>query len=278
MENLLIHSPATEWTADIAVAQVDGRTAVVRQYAKAPLKLLCPRSPGDAAWIVTSSYGGGLVSGDIARLRIDCAAGTKALLSTQASTKVYRSDGRAAAQEIAAHVGDDAVLAIAPDPTTCFAEARFSQEIRVDLAPSASLLLLDWYTSGRHAVGERWQFAGQRNVIEIRRNGKLAFRDAQLLTCDDGPLAGRQRMGRFNCVATLAIMGAALEAVKHTARDQLSSFPIAANSGLIASLSPLGDDLIVRAASEKTETLSQFLHGLFAALPRELPEYWTRKW
>src|SRR5262245_13535398 len=75
----------------IAAIRDGRRTVVSRAYASSPLKLLMPRNHGHAAWVYTSTYGGGLVDGDDIALRVDVDAGATLFLSTQASTKVYRS-------------------------------------------------------------------------------------------------------------------------------------------------------------------------------------------
>lgn len=50
------------------------------------------------------------------------------------------------------------LLALLPDSVVCFATARYSQVQRFNLAPDASLVLVDWLTSGRIARGEVWNF------------------------------------------------------------------------------------------------------------------------
>src|SRR5689334_15073270 len=79
----------------VEFARVGESTAVVRRLARSPLKLLTPRGPGRAAHVVTSTYGGGLLPGDDIRIDVVAGVGSRAILGTQASTKVYRSEGGA---------------------------------------------------------------------------------------------------------------------------------------------------------------------------------------
>ena len=72
-------------------------------------------------------FGGGLVGGDDIQLRADVTAGARALLTTQASTKVYRSERRSR-QSLTATVGANALLAVVPDPIVCFAARRLRAE------------------------------------------------------------------------------------------------------------------------------------------------------
>ena len=75
----------------VVVSRGPRGSLVTRAYAESPLKWLTPRAGGDAAWVFASSYGGGLVGGDRLAIDVRVDAGAGALLSTQASTKVYRS-------------------------------------------------------------------------------------------------------------------------------------------------------------------------------------------
>ena len=45
----------------------------------------------------------------------------------------------------------------------------------------ASLVLVDWMTSGRHAAGERWAFSRYESRLDIRRGSQRIFFDALVL-------------------------------------------------------------------------------------------------
>src|SRR5262245_15454621 len=132
-------------------------TVLTRSFARNPLKLFATHAAPRACWVYSSSLGGGLVGGDTIRLRVDVDADARALLATQASTKVYRSLRRTS-HELTASVASGALLTVLPDPVVCFAGADFVQTQEYELSRSASLVMVDWFTSGRHASGERWAF------------------------------------------------------------------------------------------------------------------------
>src|SRR5437868_14626226 len=143
--------------AHLRVVRSGRRTVVTGAYATSPLRLLMPRNHGHAAWIYTSSFGGGLVDGDRIVTDIDVGAGASVFLSTQASTKIYRSPAGTSA-ETQARVAAGGLPVIAPDPVVCFSAARYCQTQAVTLDEHAGLVLLDWISCGRHAAGERWAF------------------------------------------------------------------------------------------------------------------------
>jgi len=194
-----------------------GRSVVSRAYATSPLRLLTPGNHGRAAWIYTSSHGGGLVDGDHIVLEIDIGEGAAAFVSTQASTKIYRSP-RGTSAEVRARIEPDGLLVVAPDPVVCFAKSRYRQVQRFDLADRAALVLLDWVSSGRHAAGERWAFDEYQSQIVVRLDGKLLLHDALALRADDGDLAGR--LGRFDVLAVAVLVGTALRTVAAMPRSR----------------------------------------------------------
>ena len=155
----------------IEVVRQGRRSVVTRAYAASPLRLLTPRSAGDAAWVFTSSFGGGLVDGDRVALEIDVRGSGAALLSTQASTKVYRSPG-GVSTTLRARVEDDGLLVLLPDPVVPFRDSRYVQEQTCDLARGGRLIALDWVSSGRRESGERWAFTDYRARLRVRVDGR----------------------------------------------------------------------------------------------------------
>ena len=165
----------------------NGRSVVAGAYATSPLRLLTPANHGSAAWIYTSSYGGGLVDGNRIALDVDVGPGAAAFLSTQASTKVYRSQ-RGTSSALHARVSTEGLLAVVPDPVVCFAASRYRQVQSFDLSADSGLVLVDWVSSGRHASGERWAFDEYVASLRARVEGKPVLHDALALRGDDGDL------------------------------------------------------------------------------------------
>jgi len=98
----------------IDINRVNGRSVATRCSAASPLKILTPRSQGNTASIVTSTYGGGLVGGDVIRVDLHASADTRTVLTTQASTKVYRTVGPPCRQELSVTLETDAIMICAP--------------------------------------------------------------------------------------------------------------------------------------------------------------------
>jgi urease accessory protein len=266
------------------VVQVDrcGRSSVVtRALATSPLRILTPRNHGDAAWLYLGSYGGGLLDGDAQQIGVRVAPAARALISTQAWTKVFRAGNGStvgARVTVEAAVGTGGHLFILPDPVVCFASSRYEQIQRIDLEENAGLVLVDWVTGGRRASGERWQFARYASRLAVRYAGRPVFLDACLLTPVEGPLP--ERLGRFNVLGLIAIVGPPFLV---PARDTLARFsgrPLERRSSLLAAASAIGEvGVQVRLAGESVEEVGAAVRDILQfVVPLLGDDPWARKW
>jgi urease accessory protein len=262
--------------AVLEVESVFGESTVTSAYASSPLKLLTPVSRGKSVWSCTSSFGGGLVAGDQTQLAISLGAGTRCFLGTQSSTKVYRNPaGLPCSHKTKAVLGVDAILVFAPEPVQAFAESHYSQRQEFHLTDGAGLVLLDWFTSGRAARGERWAFShyGSRNDVFI--NGDRAFVDPILL----GSTAVAGRMGRFNCLATLLLMGQPLKTAAEVLLRDIAGRSVNKRAPIICSASPIRDGALLRIAGEEVEVVRREVQGQLSFLCDHLgDDPWARKW
>jgi urease accessory protein len=259
------------------IARVDRRSVVRRAFATTPLRWLTPRNHGPAAWVYASSYGGGLVGGDTLRLTISIGAGASAFVSSQASTKIYRSRDRSSAQ-LEATVSAGGHLVLWPDPVVCYAGSTFGQTQCVELMDDASLILVDTMTSGRRASGERWQFVEYANRITVRQDGRIVLFDSTHLSGVEGNLAAR--MGRFDVVCSVAIVGPRFRENVRALAETIAARPIERRADLLVSVAPLADSgCLLRIVGHSTEQVSGAVRGYLSFLSCLLgDDPWTRKW
>ncbi|MED6151069.1 hypothetical protein PIB30_078758 [Stylosanthes scabra] len=187
----------------IVVEKVGGRSSVVHCFSRYPLKFIIPKKVGssrtDAVWVYALNYGGGIVSGDQILSKFSVRDCCTMVLTTQGSTKVYKSVGSKCSRQILeARVGSDALLAIIPDPVTCFSTARYYQKQVFNLSSNSNLVIVDWITSGRHESGEKWDFDLYRSVNNIfLEDGQPLFLDtAKVAVCAESDA----RYGKRNYV------------------------------------------------------------------------------
>lgn len=273
----MLTTPHAAGTAHLTFARSGSETVLTRAFATSPAKVIATKGRGATCWVYAATLGGGLVGGDEIQVHADVTAGARALLTTQASTKVYRSL-RPSRQILEATVGPEALLAVVPDPIVCFADADFTQTQRYDLHAGASLVMVDWITSGRHASGERWAFSRYESRFDIRRSSQRIFFDALVLEPNIDSVL--ERMGRFNVLLTAVISGPLVAEAAMDIVTRLSQAPIASGGDLVFSAATLRDGgALVRMAGTSVEQLGQALFGHLAFLsPLVGDDLWSRKW
>jgi urease accessory protein len=165
-----------------------------------------------------------------------------------------------------------------PDPVVCFAGARYAQEQQVHVDAHANLVLVEWLTAGRIGAGERWQMAAYTSRLKIWRDDRLILHDALVVTPEDGELA--QRMGRFNCLALVILVGAALRAGAAHLAGAIGSAPAGRQSRLLLSAASLDSDgTLIRVVGLSVEQVGTFLRqhlGFVSSLLGDDP--WGCRW
>ena len=274
----IISAPAGH--ASLEVELVYRESTITSAYATSPMKLLTPRSRGASVWAYTSSFGGGLVAGDQTQLELKLGPDARCFLGTQASTKVYRNPAELpCSQATRATLSCGSALVFAPDPVQAFAEASYSQQQEFNLAPDASLALVDWFSSGRAARGERWAFSHFSSRNRVRVGDKTVFLDSLALDAEDGELAAQHRTGRFNCMGVLLLVGPKLREAAQKLLAEVGAMPVLRQAAVVCSASPIADGAVLRIAGEHVEAVGRELHKYLAPLNVLLgDDPWARKW
>jgi urease accessory protein len=262
--------------AKLEVEMVAHQSAVTSAIASNPMKLLTPVARGQSVWAYTSSFGGGLVAGDQTQLEVNLSGGARCFFGTQSSTKVYRNPAALPCDHSTrAEVLEDSLLVFAPEPVQAFAESHYSQRQEFHLSPNAGLVLLDWFSAGRTACGERWAFEHLASRNDVFIGGNRAFVDSILLSSEE--LA--TQMGRFNCLATLLLIGPPVQAASATLLQQIAARPVEKRAALVCSASPVRDGTLLRVAGAEVESVRRELSSHLTFL-RDLlgDDPWARKW
>lgn len=268
--------PAAAGVGRITFARQGHRTRVERAYATSPLKLLRPRNAGSGAWVYTSTYGGGFVDGDAIDLEIEARAGSMGFLSTQSSTKIYRS-GSGTWSRMHATIAEDALLVVFPDPVVPFDGSRFAQRQAFTLASSGNVIVVDWLSAGRVSRGERWAFSRYSSALAITRDGRRIVHDVLSLDVADGSVG--ERLGRFDVVAVAAVVGPAVEGHAREIVDACQERPVLAHSRLLAAAAPVSRGCVLKIAGPSVEEVGRTLRRFLEFVPGVLgDDPWGRKY
>lgn len=250
----------------VRIARSEGRDVVLSSRANSPLRLLRTRGEG-AAWIFATTFGGGLVDGDAIELELDVEAGARVLVTTQASTKVYRSP-KGTSNVLRARVSAGALLASIPDSTVCFEGARYAQTIDVTLAEGASAAIVDVLHAGRVSRGERWAMEHYRSTLAVG-----GIRDTMLLDPAHGSIAAR--LGRFDVLGTVVLAGPLLADARARIAGEMRA--AAREDAFVAAASVREDLLLVRFAATRAELATARLRGMLGETTAIVGDVFARK-
>ncbi|EIW73703.1 hypothetical protein TREMEDRAFT_67508 [Tremella mesenterica DSM 1558] len=217
-----------------------------------PLKLLAPSplpsQPSNIATCYTLAYGGGLVAGDLISLRVDIDQSCGLVMLTQGSTKVFKSRPNLrhlsypsplsltssktdmTRQRLHVTLQPKSFLLLMPDSVAPFRNSKYSQTQRFLLPAdnSASLLLLDWVSSGRGQhrgdTGEMeiWTMESYASTNEVYLGDRLVMRERMVLNNPpeslksfqgDGMSDVARRLAPYNVYATILILGPHFESL-----------------------------------------------------------------
>jgi len=157
----------------------DHRTVLSEAFSKMPMQAFPPFYPDQTgcayAYLVNPT--GGLVGGDKIEIEIAIQEHAHAFVTTPSATKIYRSLGPFASQEIRVVLKKQAIFEYIPQYIIPFAQSRYFQKIKIKMEENARALFLDFLTTGRLARGEHLQFDEYRSYTEIEYCGELILTD-----------------------------------------------------------------------------------------------------
>lgn len=162
-----------------AIEQRDGRSFAKRQTHKGMSRVVRPHYLDDSGQVYYTMInpGGGFFGGD--DYRIDVAVGEDAsfLLTDQSATTVYKTPDDYCMQEVNIALAPGAVLEFLPSQLIAYTNATYKQFLRVDMAPTSTLVFADIITPGWAADGTQFTFDEVHVRSAINVDGKPAILD-----------------------------------------------------------------------------------------------------
>ncbi|MDD5273127.1 MAG: urease accessory protein UreD [Methylovulum sp.] len=222
-----------------------------------PLTVQRPFYPeGDVCHVYILHPPGGVVAGDCLAITVAAATDSRALVTTPAAGKFYRSEGKLARQQVVLTVAAGAALEWLPQETIIYEGALVATDVRVELAAGARFMGWEILVLGRPAAHEGFTTGEVGMGWQVFRAGELFYRerlriDAQAFTALWG-LQGHSACGTlFAYPATTA----QLEAVQALIGES-------AGRGVT-----LIDDLLVcRALDSRADRLRDFFQQVWRGL------------
>ncbi len=183
---MIVNNPTDKgWHGKLNLVYADrlNNTELIHSHQQAPLKVQRPFYPEGAkiCHSVILHTAGGVVGGDRLSYNLHLQPQSEALITTAAASKIYRSNGLQARQNINIQIDAGACLEWLPQETIIFNGAIYRQDLRVELAPGASWLGWEITRFGRTARGEKFVQGEWRSHTEIWREGLPLWIDRQWL-------------------------------------------------------------------------------------------------
>lgn len=275
---------AVRWPARLVLTAARDGAGATRVQARhdGPLRLLKtlhPEGPAVAHAVLVHPPGG-LVGGDRLDIDIDVQAGAHLLVTTPAATRFYRSNAGEAAQVVTARVGEGARLEWLPQETLAYPACLARNEVRLSLAPGASLFATEVLGLGLPAAGQPFDMGRLLQHLEITGQwldrGWLDASDTALMDGACG-LGGRRVLGTLAYAQTTALADA--EALLNDSWAALAEVPC---SGVTHLAGPRGAVLLARVLGDEVEDVTVALRRVRAlwrarlwGLPASDPRIWA---
>jgi urease accessory protein len=261
------------WRGELTLgfAERGGGTALVERQHRGPLQVqraFHPEGPG-VCHVYLLHPPGGLVAGDELEVQVQVAAGAHALLTTPASTKVYRSGkGQLARQHQRLQVAAGGRLEWLPQDTIVYEGAEVALATRVELTGDAAFLGWEMVCLGRPAAGDRFTRGRCRQRFEVFRDGQPLVIE-RLRVDGGGPLqAAAWGLGGVAVNATVVCTPSEPGDLE-LARAALAEAPAA--DPVLAAATLVDGALVVRARGADPASVRARLERLWTALrPRAL--------
>jgi urease accessory protein len=251
-------------------ARVGERTEPRRVYEAGGLRLRFPRTPTGCQAVLVNTAGG-MAGGDRTVIDLALEPGAEVFATTQAAEKVYRAEDAESRIACALKVGVGARLVWAPQETILFHNARLRRRLSVDVAPDASLLLIESVVFGRLAMGETDINARFADDWRIRRGGRLVFAEAFHMDRASAALKRRAVADGARAIASFLFMAPNAAAPLTALRDALDQEAAAAGEPLEAGASAVDGFLVGRALSRSPARLRAAVVAVMMTLTGQGP-------
>lgn len=194
---------------NLIYANQNNTTKITHNHTQAPLKIQQPFYPEgpEICHSVILHTAGGIVGGDQLSYNIHLQPNTHALITNTSATKIYRSPEKTAHQTINIKLDNNAHLEWLPQETIIFKNAKFRQDIKIELQPKSTILLWEINRFGRTARGETFTTGHWRSNIEIWQQNQPLWIDRQQLIGSPQTINSQHTLAGFPLTGTLTYIG-----------------------------------------------------------------------
>ncbi|RXZ00823.1 urease accessory protein UreD [Fictibacillus sp. S7] len=191
---------------ELSAAKKQPKTIVSSCYYEGALKITRPvYLEENLPSIYLIHVGGGYVNGDKYLLNLNLDEGAELAVTTQSSTKVYKTPKAHVVQQTNIKLNKGSILEYLPDPLIAYKGARFIQETTVHIEDESCFLYSDIITPGWAEDGSFFRYDWIRSKLKVYKNERLIIFDHLLLE-PDGEMNGMMQMDGCTHVGMFLIL------------------------------------------------------------------------
>ena len=183
------------------------KTILKDSYSEGAFKITRPvylTTSGEACFYIMNP-GGGYVDGDSYKIDICLEEDAHAIITTQSSTKIYKTRIKPAIQEQTIYLKSGSILEYLPDPVIAYQYSCYKQRTVVRMESGSSLICSEIYTPGWAPDGTLFQYGLLQSKMEVYRDERLILFDHVKLQ-PDGDIMGIGFMEGFTHFGTMIVI------------------------------------------------------------------------
>ncbi len=195
--------------------------------------------------------GGGYIDGDTYHMEVELEEGAEILLTTQSSTKIYKTVKQPVLQSMEVHLGRGSLLEYFPDPVIAYQHARFKQDMVVRMEKRAAFICTDIFTPGWAPDGSLFRYDMIQSRMKVFVEERLALHDLLRLKPDD-EIQGLGNMEGYTHLGSMVVIHESLDQGSvDEFHELLSPF-----SGIRVGISLLGvPGVVIRVMGHRTQEI-----------------------
>lgn len=236
----------------------NNKTILTEQLSKKPLKIVNPKSQKQTGICMLTSYGGGFVEGDSVELDVICKEKTTSIISSQANTRVYESNGKQCEQKLNINLIKDAFHVFFNDPLVMHNGGNFTQTNHISLDKESVLLFMDWFSAGRTANGESFAFENFESSTKIDIEKQTILWDNFKITPNTMDVHAPGMFGNHTSFLNVFIIGNKTSAKIKLLEKGLLNLEDIEDTNFQSNITRVNDNaLVARYSAEKITTLKK---------------------
>ncbi|WCK53798.1 urease accessory protein UreD [Aneurinibacillus sp. Ricciae_BoGa-3] len=254
------------WTGYLRMVctKKDERSIIQDSYFEGAFKITRPvyLEHNGQAYLYVMNPGGGYLDGDSYRMEVHLHPEAEVLLTTQSSTKIYKTLTYPVFQETEIVLKNRSLLEYLPDPIIAYEQARFMQQTVIQMESGASLVYAELFTPGWAPDGSWFRYDLLQSRMKVYMDGKLILFDHLKLEPDQD-IRGLGQMEGYTHYGSMIVIN---EDIDSPFIDRLTQMlqPFSEAAVGLSMLTVPGFTLRVLAhRTQDVEKLFHLCHGLF---------------